>query len=571
MARQPISLGSSQSRSKPLNAARLVNFYSEPAPRNSRAPAYNAGVIQGPINGPFFGTPGQKAFVNSLGNAIRCARFALGYLYALSGRDLYRIDRMGTATLCTGDTIDPLGWAMMTDNGIQLTILSGGPAGTGYVVVGTIIAQITSSAWPANGVSSIDTIDGYTVFTSNEGTSAVYADPTVITNITNADPAVVTDVAHGYADGDQVLITGVAGMTQVNDRAFTILLVDADNYQLLGIDSTSYSGYTGSGTAQKVLSRAAGQWFISSIQDSAAIDPLDFANAESNPDALVRVLVNNRDVLLFGGQTIEPWQDVGTSPFPFQRVTGALIQKGCLAPLSPCRLNTAVFWLGDDHIVYKMDNYTPARISTFPIEDILREAVIASDAVGMTYSQDGHNFYVLTLPTESRTLVWDDTVGNWHERQSGTSLSPARWDVSCIVTGWDNVYVGTEGGAVAQLDLDTYADLGNPIRSAAVTPPFYPAGLRATMSLVELEIQLGVGISTGQGSDPTVMVRFSDDGTKSWSNIRIASIGKIGDTIDRAIVKRLGQFRQRSLEFSISDPVARAFYGIRVEGAQGTS
>ncbi len=566
MARQPISFGSSQNRSKPLNAARLVNFYSEPAPTNSRAPGYSQSVLQGTVNGPFFGTPGQKRFLDSLGSSIRAGRIALGFMYILSGRNLYRVTRGGVATLCTGDAFDSQGYAMMTDNGNQLTVLCNSLA---FVVVGTIIAKITSGAYPDAGCSSIDTIDGYTVFATNDGGSAVYDTPTTISNITNASPAVVTDVAHAYSDGDVVLITSVMGMTQVNDRAFTILTVDADNYQLVGIDSTGYSGYTFGGKAQKLIANAQGQWFISALGDSAAIDPLDFATAESSPDALVRVLVNNRDVLLFGTQTIEPWQDVGSSPFPFQRVTGALIQKGCLAPLSPARLNTSVFWLADDHIVYKMDGYNPVRVSTFPIEDIIREIPVAADAVGMTYSQGGHNFYVLTFA--NRTLVWDDTVQRWHERQSGTSLTPAKWNVTCIMSGWDDVYVGNTDGAVAFLDLDTYDELGAPIRSAAVTPPFYPDGVRASMSLVELEVNLGVGLPVGQGSDPQVMVRFSDDGTGSWSNIRLASLGRTGARIDRAIVRRLGQFRQRSLEFSISDPVFRSFYGIRVEGAKANS
>jgi len=567
VSRQPIALGSSQSRSKPLNAARLINFYSEPAPRNSRAPAYDAGVMQGPVNGPFYGTPGQKAFVDSLGASIRCGRFALNYLYVLSGRSLYRIAQNGTATLCTGDTIDAQGYAMMTDNGIQLTLLTNSIS---FVVVGTLISKITSAAYPAQGVSSIDTIDGYTVFATNDPGSPVFASPTTITNVTNADPAVVTDVAHGYSDGDQVLITGVGGMTQINGREFTILLVDADNYQLVGIDSTSYSGYTFGGIAQKITAQAGGQWFISALYDSASIDPLQFAAAESNPDALVRVIVNNRDVLLFGKKTIEPWQDVGSFPFPFQRVTGALIQKGCLAPLSPALLNTSVFWLGDDHIVYKMDGYTPVRVSDFSQEEIIRSAPVASDAIGMTYSQNGHNFYVLTLPTAGYTLCFDDTTKRWHERRSGTSLDPVVWNVTCIMTGWDDVYVGTSGGAVAQLDLDTATELGEPIRSAAVTPPFYN-GLRATSNTVELEMELGVGLPSGQGSDPQVMVRWSNDGTGSWSNIRIADIGRTGNRIDRAIVRRMGQYRQRSFEFSISDPVRRCFYGIRIEGTQATS
>jgi hypothetical protein len=368
-----------------------------------------------------------------------------------------------------------------------------------------------------------------------------------------------------------VLITGVIGMTQINGREFTIGLIDADHFQLLGIDSTGYSAYSSGGDAQRVTAQAGGQWFISALYDSASIDALQFAAAESNPDALVRVIVNNRDVLLFGKKTIEPWQDVGTFPFPFQRVSGALVQKGCLAPLSPALLNTSVFWLGDDHIVYKMDGYNPVRVSTFSQEDIIREAPIASDAFGMTYSQDGHNFYALTLPSAGYTLVYDDTIGRWHERRSGTSLDPVVWNVNCIMTGWDDVYVGTSDGAISLLDLDTYTELGAPIRSAAVTPPMYNNGARFALNTVELEIELGVGISTGQGSDPQVMIRISRNGTKTWENQRLMAIGRIGDTIDRAIARRFGQCRQASLEYSISDPVRRCFYGERIETVPASS
>lgn len=559
MPRQPIALGSSEGRSRPLNAARLLNLYSEPAPRNSRAPSYNGGVIQGPINGPFYGTPGQKAFVATLGDSIRCARFALGFLYVLSGKKLYQITQGGVATLCTGDTISLLNNAMMTDNGIQLTLLANG---TAFVVVGTVISQITSTAYPAAGCSSIDTIDGYTLFATSPGGTAVYDKATTITNITNANPAVVTDTAHGYSDNDQILITGVVGMTQVNGRSFSILTIDANSFQLIGINSSAYFGYSSGGTAQKVIAQANGQWFSSAQYDSASIDPLDFATAESSPDALVRVFVNNREILLFGASTTEPWQDTGASPFQYERVTGAVMQRGCAAVMSPAALMNTVFWLGDDHVVYQMTGYQPTRVSTFPLEEILRSNVV-SDAIGMTYTQGGHVFYVLTLPTAMRTWVYDATTSIWHERQSGTSIAPTIWNVNAIVSCWDKVYVGTSDGAVSQLDLDTFSDLGAPIRHVASTPPFYPDGNRAILTSVETECELGVGIATGQGSAPNVMVRFSDDGGATWSNERLAALGVVGSRYNRAMVRKLGIFRQRQIEFSVSDPIKVCFYGMK--------
>jgi Ubiquitin-activating enzyme E1 FCCH domain len=73
-----------------------------------------------------------------------------------------------------------------------------------------------------------------------------------ITAITKANPGKVTVTAHGYGNGDQVFVTGVGGMTQVNGLLFTVAVVDANNFTI-GVDTTGYSAYTSGGTAQKEL------------------------------------------------------------------------------------------------------------------------------------------------------------------------------------------------------------------------------------------------------------------------------------------------------------------------------
>jgi hypothetical protein len=75
-----------------------------------------------------------------------------------------------------------------------------------------------------------------------------------ITGITQANPAVVTSANHGFRDGDIVAIAGVVGMTQVNGNSYSIKVVNASSYQLVGIDSTGYTAYSSGGTA----TRAAG-------------------------------------------------------------------------------------------------------------------------------------------------------------------------------------------------------------------------------------------------------------------------------------------------------------------------
>lgn len=70
---------------------------------------------------------------------------------------------------------------------------------------------------------------------------------TLITGITNANPAVVTSASHGIANGQQVLISGVQGMTEVNGNTYTAANVTANTLELSGTDSTAFGTYTSGG------------------------------------------------------------------------------------------------------------------------------------------------------------------------------------------------------------------------------------------------------------------------------------------------------------------------------------
>jgi hypothetical protein len=79
-----------------------------------------------------------------------------------------------------------------------------------------------------------------------------------ITGITQANPGVVTSTAHGYSNGNTVVITGVAGMTQVNGKRFKVANVTANTFELqdidgVNVDTTSFTAYTSGGIANKVF------------------------------------------------------------------------------------------------------------------------------------------------------------------------------------------------------------------------------------------------------------------------------------------------------------------------------
>lgn len=71
--------------------------------------------------------------------------------------------------------------------------------------------------------------------------------PLTITNATQADPCQVTSTGHGLSDGDEIKISGVVGMTELNDRRYRVNKVDADNIQLRDINSTNFTAYSSGG------------------------------------------------------------------------------------------------------------------------------------------------------------------------------------------------------------------------------------------------------------------------------------------------------------------------------------
>jgi hypothetical protein len=69
-----------------------------------------------------------------------------------------------------------------------------------------------------------------------------------ITGATAANPVVITSNNHGLQTGGKARITGVVGMTEINNLTFTVTRVDANTYSLDGIDGTGYTAYSSGGT-----------------------------------------------------------------------------------------------------------------------------------------------------------------------------------------------------------------------------------------------------------------------------------------------------------------------------------
>jgi hypothetical protein len=283
-------------------------------------------------------------------------------------------------------------------------------------------------------------------------------------------------------------------------------------------------------------------------------------------------MVDHREVWLFGNNTVEVWYNAGLADFPLARIEGAFMETGCLAPYSVAKLDNAVFWLGSDArgngIVYRNQGYNAQRVSTHAIEWQIQQYGVLNDAIGYSYQQDGHSFYVLVFPTAQATWVFDVATGAWHERAYWDGVQYRRHRSNCQANFVGQVLVGDwENGRVYAFDLEVYQDnndLQRWLRSWRALPTGQNTLKRTAHHALQLDCETGIGINTGQGSNSQVMLRWSDDGGHTWSNEHWASMGKLGEYGKRVIWRRLGmtaKLRDRVYEISGSDPVKIAIMG----------
>lgn len=245
-----------------------------------------------------------------------------------------------------------------------------------------------------------------------------------------------------------------------------------------------------------------GEFYISESYEAGLWDPLQYATAEASPDKLLAITRTSNEIFLIGDKCTEIWYNSGQTPFPFQRVTSAVLDIGTASKYSVATNGSNVFVLGSNvqgqGIVYCYTGYAPQRISTHSIEFLIGQIGKIDDAVGWCYQQEGHSFYVLNFITGNRTFVYDLSTGSWHERGYYNKLIGYndRHRGICAVNFNQKVYVGDwQLPKVYELDLGTYTDAGNTIMRRRTCPHLNNSGNRIYYYQLELLIQKGAGLA----------------------------------------------------------------------------
>lgn len=310
------------------------------------------------------------------------------------------------------------------------------------------------------------------------------------------------------------------------------------------------------------------EFFLSAINDPLTFNALDFASAEGQADNLVTVLRAGRDLWLLGTATVEVWSNVGATDFPFLRISGGFVSRGCAAQFSATTRLGGPLWLGEDRCVYTAQGIVPQKISTEAIEQAIAGFTRVDDALGQVEEIDGRAFYVLTFPSAARTYVFDLTAqGAPHERESN---GLGYWRAIRHVKFAGSTVAGDAVNGTLWLLDPTYSFEGtDQIIRTIVGTCFHSDNKRVFFSRFSAEFEAGAGLNTGQGSDPVVWLRWSDDNAFTFGNDAIAGIGKIGEYRKRVEWRRLGSGRGRVFRLQWSDPVYTTLSAINVTAEVG--
>ena len=259
------------------------------------------------------------------------------------------------------------------------------------------------------------------------------------------------------------------------------------------------------------------------------------------------------ELVLFGTESIEHWAPSGDSSV-FARTGGATVTWGLGSRDTVAKHSDGLIFVGRNKLgslqVAGMAGYQVQPLSTPDIDEYLNAAGAINGARAFVTTIEGHAFYVLNL--QAKTLVYDLTSGQWDEWQ--TDGGRFAGNVGFFAYG---AYIVSDyrDEKVYELTADALTDNGSVIVKEVTTRHAFSNLDRMGVDEIVLDAEMGVGLSTGQGSDPKVMMQVSKDGGHTFGNEMWRSLGKRGQYGARAQWLRLGRARDWVFRWRITDAV----------------
>tara|TARA_R110000824_G_C15174474_1_gene673192 strand:- start:104 stop:1426 length:1323 start_codon:yes stop_codon:yes gene_type:complete len=340
----------------------------------------------------------------------------------------------------------------------------------------------------------------------------------------------VTDSAATSISGNNGNVTIVAGGTYYVWDGATLTTPVGGAFSDFG-DVSFYGQLT-------ILTETGGrrvQW--SGLADPTSLGALDFATTEARDDNILRVMPVGSSLWFFKDTSIEPWYASG---FGVAATPGATIERGLKSRNLIAGMPGGVFFVGDDNVAYmgSMNGLQPISITAVSV------AIANGNPERAFYFESLGNAFVALIFADRPAWVYNTKTGEWCERAQGVNLGA--WDAKACVKALGTFYVGTDSGLVATLGR-TNQDFGATMTRRIVSRTIAQDGVRFNVPKVQVTTKAGF-----YGPAPSIGMRMSNTFGMTWQVNRTQSLGELGEYLDRTMFRKLGRYRQATMELTLS-------------------
>lgn len=293
---------------------------------------------------------------------------------------------------------------------------------------------------------------------------------------------------------------------------------------------------------------------VTDLDDPFAVNPLKYGSSEADPDPVEALLKLRNEIYALNRYTIEVFDNVGSTGFPFQRIPGAQIQKGCVGTHANCVFMENIAFLGGGRNeapgIYLGANGNAQKISTREIEEILQ--TYTEEELSVAFLEErvnqAHMHLIVHLPRH--TLVFDGaatqalSVPVWFTLSS-TLVGDGIWNACTCIWAYDRWNVCHPNTNQFGYLTDTVSThWGETIGWEFGTLIVYNQGQGAIFHDLELVSLTG---STAFGVDPTIWTQYSVDGV-TWSVEKPIRAGKTGERNKRLMWLQQGHMRNMRMQ-----------------------
>lgn len=410
----------------------------------------------------------------------------------------------------------------------------------------------TPANLPIRGILGTQTnlyIVAYNQFQQLSGSGAQLGSGTINTTAGN--------VSMAFSPTQVVIVDGTNGY-YYTPATFTLATISP--FQATGAKTVTFVG--GFFVAEQPGTQ---KFWVSAVNDGSTWASTAFASAAGGSDNIVAVNNLSGMLILFRQQGMEFWQNQGLTPQPFAPLLAAANTWGLNAIASVVHVPAAndqdsLIFLGQSSSgqvqCIQVTGFAPQVISDPDIESIWNGFGVTNDATAYTYQVDSHRFYQINFPTGNRSFIYDVSSGVWCEVQTGTSVTPVR-HTGNFGTYYAGQTIVTDylTNQIYNYSTTNYTDNGTTIVRQLITRHVLSSFNRVRVAMLYLDMETGVGLQTGQGSNPQVVLEYSKDNGRTWVSNRLGAVGQIGTYLTRTIWRRFGCTRDAVWRFTMTDPV----------------